>query len=376
MDVDPEEFRARYTRYTSIQTRNAASKARRDRLNSTKASKGTANSPRNNRSDKEQSPARTSSLTAYMRSQTTHMADALLHNDARPGYAGPATVSLDSEGILHLARKLPGMVFCLKIYYVNEVNPIWNIALRAVNDLKVWLDRQFLAPQQITRMPKLNPRAVTTLDQVWELLAEFDATAKHKSAFIRATPIALASKIPIVEASVIFPIQPAQTAVAIPQVGMIAGSSMPDTSNHLAPPKSHDKQGPAGPSTYHNVFPQSGEMSLHHKNQVQRAEIVRLKTSVYKYSTRIRGANGEIRSLRNDLRDAQNRNSDLQDKYDRAKTMVDRTAGTEATAEVSHIILPHAWILPSMQPLLLREDILRPSSQRPSSSRALLPIGV
>ncbi len=262
----------------------------------------------------------------------------MLHNNPRPGYAGPGLVSLDGEGILTLAREVPEAVLCLKIFYVYEVNPQWNIPLRIVADLKLWLNRQFLASQDITPMPKLNTRAITTLDSIWELLAEFDASMQHQSAFVRATPVDLASRMPIVEASVIPRVWPTQMGPTNAEVGMVAQEWL-GTSTHNAYNEDQEKLVAAGLTNCHNAIPATADTLLQYKNQAQEAEIERLTSSINQYSGRVRSANGAIRSLRNELRDSRNHSNELQDKYNKAKLRADRLLGSRAGAEVSHLLI-------------------------------------
>lgn len=269
--------------------------------------------------------------------QSTDLADALLHNDPRPGYAGPGIVWLDNEGTLGLAREFPGMCLCLKISYVDEVDPIWNIPLRVVSNLKGWLNRQFLAAQGITPMPKLNRRAITTLAQIWELLAQFDADVQHKSAFIRGTPIDLAFKKPIVEASVIFQTRPTQVTTTSPEVDMITNDVLANGSEHVAYVEGQKGIAPEHLPSRHHVFSKSMEMSLQCKIQAQQAEIARLMSSITCYSSRIRTANREIRSLKNELRDSQNLNRELQQQYNMAKRGANWIALSKPGAEVSHL---------------------------------------
>jgi hypothetical protein len=269
-------------------------------------------------------------------SRSRDLADALLHDDTRPGYAGPGMLSLDSEGTLTLAREFPGMILCLKIFYVYEVDPIWNIPLRAVADLKNWLNRQFLASQAITPMPKISPRAMTTLNQIWEVLAEFDANAEHISAITRATPTDLASRIPIVEASVIPQTLPTHAAANTLDVEMVARDCPVGSSNHIAYVEPLNQLPPVGRIEHHNPFTERANPSLQYKSRAQQAEIVRLTKSISKYGSRVRGANDNIRSLRNELRDLQNHNTALQDKYDGAKKRVKMLVDDRAGTTVSH----------------------------------------
>jgi hypothetical protein len=284
-------------------------------------------------------------------SRSRALADALLHDDTRPGYAGPGMVSLDSEGTLTLAREFPGMILCLKIFYVYQVDPIWNIPLRAVADLKNWLNRQFLASQDLTPMPKMSPRAMTTLSQIWELLAEFDADAGHISAIIRVTPTDLASRIPIVEASVISQTRPVQAAANNLDVDMVARDCQVGGSNHEAYVEAQNQLPPAGRIEYHIPFTESADASLQCKNQAQQAEIARLTKSISKYGSRVRGANDNIRALRNELRDLQNHNTALQDKYDGAKKRVKMLIDDRAKTTVSHMRSPSYAGLGLVQPV-------------------------
>ena len=257
-----------------------------------------------------------------------------MHNDPRPGYAGPSIVSIDSEGALSIARELPGIILCLKLSHVYEVDPLWNISPRPVVDLKAWLQRQFLASQGITPTPKLNPRAITTLDQIWELLAQVDANSHQKSLFFRATPIEPGSRTPVVEASVISQTHSTRAATTGAEVshecsrGEAKRSVEPEDQNELAP---------AVLSNCNELLPPDVDVSLQWKNQAQQAEIARLTKSINQYGTRIRAANDDIRSLRNELRDSQNEKSELQVKYDRAKRTAGRLVHSGAKTEVSHV---------------------------------------
>lgn len=319
-----KEFRARCTLYSSIQERNVGCSSHGRIPSSARWSKGYANSPgkvrtSNSASHKVKMPTGRPRVPQSEAHQSTDLADALLHNDPRPGYAGPGIVWLDNEGTLGLAREFPGMCLCLKISYVDEVDPIWNIPLRVVSNLKGWLNRQFLAAQGITPMPKLNRRAITTLAQIWELLAQFDADVQHKSAFIRGTPIDLAFKKPIVEASVIFQTRPTQVTTTSPEVDMITNDVLANGSEHVAYVEGQKGIAPEHLPSRHHVFSKSMEMSLQCKIQAQQAEIARLMSSITCYSSRIRTANREIRSLKNELRDSQNLNRELQQQYNMAK---------------------------------------------------------
>lgn len=303
-----KELRTRCTLYSMVQARNSILKARREM----------------------------SFAAVPAKYRPTHLADALLYDDPRPGYAGPGIVSLDLGGTLTLARELPRMVLCLKIYYVYEVNPLWNVPLRAVADLKAWLDRQFLASQDITPMPKLNPRAITTLDQIWEFLAQFDANIQHKSTFVRATPTDLGFRTAIVEASVIP--QTRLTPLMTSPEG--AQNFLTDSSRHIAYLGDQKELALAGLGNCRKLLPQNADMSLLCENQAQQAEIARLTDSITKYGGRMRSANDNIRALRNEVRDAQDQISELQDKYKRAKKRADGLDDNRARAEVSHCLSP------------------------------------
>jgi hypothetical protein len=330
-------FQARYIHYLSTRAQLLASKARRDKLKSStsKIDRGIYNFDIVQPSDKK------SCNPMAQESRSRGLADALLHDDTRPGYAGPGMVSLGSEGTLTLAREFPRMILCLKIFYVYEVDPIWNIPLRAVTDLKNWLNRQFLASQEIIPMPKMSPRAMTTLNQIWEILAEFDANAEHISAITRATPTDLASRIPIVEASVVPQTRPTQAAANTLDVEMVARDCPVGSSNHIAYVEPQNQLSPAGRIEYHNPFTERANPSLQCKNRAQQAEIVRLTKSISKYSSRVRAANDNIRSLRNELRDLQNHNTALQDKYDGAKKRVKMLVDDRAGTTVSHTFSQH-----------------------------------
>jgi hypothetical protein len=269
-------------------------------------------------------------------SQPTHLADALLHDDPRPGYAGPGLVWLDDEGTLSLARELPGMVLCLKIFYVYQVDPLWNIPLQVVADLKVWLNRQFLASQGITPMPKLSSRAITTSDQVWKLLAQFDANTLHKSAFIRATPVDSAPQIPIVAASVKSQIHPTRTALASPDFGMVAQAFLAKAPTKLSYLDGQSTQTQADLAKCRNSHPLNVDMSLQRQNQAQHAEIARLTNSIKEYGSRIRSAYRDIRQLRNELRDSQNQNRELREKYALSKQKAIRVDQSGTRARVGH----------------------------------------
>jgi hypothetical protein len=281
-----KELRARCTLYSTIRARISASEARRQ---GSKAAVSEEN-------------------------RTTYLADALLHDDLRPGYAGPGMVSLDCEGTLTLARELPRMVLCLKIYYVYKVNPLWTIPLRSVTDLKSWLDRQFLASQEITPMPKLNHRATTTPIHIWELLAQFDANIQNKSIFVRATPSDLGDRLAIVEASVITQTRLKQ-AMDGPQGTRQRLTDDSKTFSYLRNQNGHaaDDGGDG------NLCSQKADMSLLCENQAQQAEITRLNRSIMGYGTRMRAANVNIRTLKNELRDSLTQNSELQDRYNKVK---------------------------------------------------------
>lgn len=261
------------------------------------------------------------------------LADTLLHEDPRPGYVGVGKVSIDSEGSLTLARELPEMILCLKIFYVHQVNPLWAIPSKTVADLKGWLNRQFLASQQITPMPKINPKATTTLDQVWEILAEFDANKSQRSAIILATPIELASRILMVEASVISRTPSTQMNKDRPEFDPLAQQNWTESS------RNRDQAATAGSLAVHDTIPPNTNTSLQYDNQALRAEIARLTKSVSASSANLRLANNSVRLLRNNLRDSQNRNSDLLDKYDRVKKRI-QSLTNEARTEVSHVLSP------------------------------------
>jgi hypothetical protein len=263
------------------------------------------------------------------------MADALLYNDPCPGYAGPGMVSLDCGGTLTLARELPRMVLCLKIYYVYEVNPIWNIPLRAVADLKTWLDRQFLASHEITPMPKLNPRAITTLGHIWEFLAQFDANIQQKSTIVRATPSDLGNRTAIVEASVIPQYCPTQ---AMKSPG-ISRRRLTDSSKTISCLGDQNEYRSAGVGDRSQLRSQNVDMSLLCENQAQQAEIARLKSSIMSYGGRLRSANDDLRALRNEVRDSRNQNSELQDRYTKAKKEADGLFYGSARDEVSPPLL-------------------------------------
>jgi len=302
-----KELQSRCTRYSTMQARSSASKARRQ----------------------------SSSAAISGKNRPTHLADALLYDDINPGYAGPGMVLLDCEGTLTLARELPRMVLCLKIYYVYEVNPLWNIPLRTVADLKSWLDRQFLASQEITPMPKLNQRAITTLSHIWELVAQFDANMQDKSVFVRATPSDLEDRTAIVEASVIAQARPAQ-AMKSPEVirqqlsdGSKTVSCLGDQNDHTA----------ADVDDGGELCSQTADMSLLCENQAQQAEITRLKCSIKSYGGRLRAANDNIRALRNELRDSRNQNSELQDRHNKAKQEAGGLSPKNAGDEVSRLPL-------------------------------------
>ena len=338
-----QEFRARYAVYSTTQKRLLAAKARRRRSSSARLPDGStksiskAESSYNASNRVQMSAGSPCAPLPSTTDQPADLADALLHNDPRPGYAGPGIVWLDSEGTLGLAREFPGMSFCLKIYYVCEVDPLWNIPMKVVTKLKGWLHRQFLAAQGITPTRKLNPRAVTTQAQVWELLAQFDANVQHKATFIRGTPIELASKKPIVEASVSFHTRPAQLATAGQEVGMIAQDILADDPKRVAGVEGQKRISSERHSSCHSVSSESMEASLQRTIQAQQAEIARLMSSIAGYSSQIRSANCDIRSLRTELRDSQNLNDELQHKCYMAKKEAGGMAYKTTGVEVSHL---------------------------------------
>ena len=97
----------------------------------------------NNSPDKEVGLTRSSISPKTTRSAWTPMADAFLYNDPRPGYAGPGLGWLDGGGSFTLSRQLPGVIFCLKIAFVERVQLGLSVPSRAVTDLVSWLHRQF-----------------------------------------------------------------------------------------------------------------------------------------------------------------------------------------------------------------------------------------
>jgi hypothetical protein len=249
------------------------------------------------------------------RNRPAHLANAMLYHDHNPGYAGPGMVSLDCEGTLTLSRDIPQMVLSLKIYYVYEVNPLWNIPLRTVTDLKSWLDRQFLASREITPIPKLNQRAITTLSSIWELLTQFQTNIYNRSVLVRATPTDLEDRIAIVEASVIAE-PPPTPAMKTPEA---ARQRLIDSSQHVSYLGYQIKRTVADVGNEGKLYPQKADMSLLCENQAQQAEITRLTCSTKRYGRRMRVANNNIRTLRNELRDSRNQNSELQDRLDKAE---------------------------------------------------------
>lgn len=257
-------------------------------------------------------------------------ADVFLYDDTRPGSAGRGTARLDDDGVFILSRELRGKVLCFKMAFVNQDSPNWNMPWEAVEDLGAWLNFQLLALESIPIMQKPNPTAITYIDQIWGLLARFDTSAEEKSILIRATPIEMDTSIPMVEVSVLGPSTSPEAASFNPNAAMMPQGYVMNTPSNMA--RLQNPNAPAcGSAAQHHVgLAQPSDRPFQSNNEAQEAEITRLRTSVNKYSQRIRLANNDIRELRNNLRDSDQSNRELRKKYGIAMKMDDRSVGNDA----------------------------------------------
>jgi hypothetical protein len=293
-------------------------------------------------------------LSTGRSASATPLADALLHDDPRPGYASPGIAMLDDEGTLTLTRALPRVVLCLKVSYVEKVDQVLNIPSRAVSNLRAWLNRQILASQGINEMPKSNTRAMTTLDQIWEILAQFEADKKNKSVIIRATPLDVGFKTPIVEASV-FPTTASSIATGPNQQSdMDAPTCLTKGHNNFLDRENQQECTLASVASGYDIPPRAADIASQFEVQALQAEITRLKQSVNDYAGRVQRANNSIRKLRNELRDSNDITKELRDKCIRTEKKLDIFVGSGAVNKVSHfnvILHRHLIILSSKAPL-------------------------
>jgi hypothetical protein len=318
-----KEYNARFAHYYSVRASIASFEKQRENLShaeSSRVSPGSAveDRPNSNSADKVPLSTRSSSAPGPQSLAPTQLVDAFLYGDCRPGSARPGMARVDVRGTLTLQREIPGLVLYLNVAFVDEVNPTWNIPLTVMADLGAWLNREFAASQNTRGIPKFIARAITTIDQIWEVLARFDTTAAEKASLIRATPVELVTRMPIIEASVIFLNPPTEAAPARPGLAAVPQGYTANTTYQIARSTDNNVLTNDSIANDHNRVPQPDDKSLQNKNEAQQAEITALERSVKRYSTRIRAANKQIRELQTKLRDSEDRVGQLQNKHNAA----------------------------------------------------------
>ena len=196
------------------------------------------------------------------------LVDTFLFDDCCPEYGAPGSALLN-DGTLSLVRRIAGVILCLEISFVEKVNPIWSVPLRDVVNVRSWLNRQFLTIQNINTMPKINPRATTKLEQLWDFLGQFDTSIECQATILRAVPLELESRITLLRARV-FTSRPGQQELSSMQ------------GNHV------------------DATLSTSLAELPAKVWAQQAEISRLNKSLHNCARDIRKANATIRDIRSE----------------------------------------------------------------------------